>query len=227
MNTSHRITGMFLVLFAVTGLPGTVWGEDEVSVQGTEIVDRMIEELSLLEAGIHEESKEAAIDHVNVLEAQLNRYVEHNNVLYAGEISPPEGLAGVLEQVPGMIADLRSMLMDEVYADALETAQAISQQVERLREIIGITVLFDFTGMKCKACKVMKTRLNAIMLEYLNRVRIVLVDVNSQKDLTREYKIMLIPTLIFIDSSGVEVARHTGEMEEFAIKEKLAELLGE
>ena len=51
------------------------------------------------------------------------------------------------------------------------------------------------------------------------------IDVNKEKELTKKYKILLIPTLIFLDKTGKEVYRKAGLMEEKAMSAKLEELI--
>jgi len=107
----------------------------------------------------------------------------------------------------------------ETYAGALPLLKTLVLE-------FNMPILADFTGAQCKICKIMKARLAKIDEEYKDRVRIVMVNVNTQKELTRQYQIMLIPTLVFIDRGGNEVSRNVGEMEEMAVKTKLDELLG-
>lgn len=49
----------------------------------------------------------------------------------------------------------------------------------------------------------------------------------KKRDLVNKYKIMLIPTLVFISRSGEEVERHIGDMEDRTIRAKLDELMPE
>jgi len=73
----------------------------------------------------------------------------------------------------------------------------------------------------------MKARLPNIASDYKGRIRIVFVNANKEKDLVKKYRIMLIPTLVFIGRSGEEVERHIGDMEERTIRAKLDELVTE
>lgn len=85
----------------------------------------------------------------------------------------------------------------------------------------------DFTGFVCKNCKIMEKRLNSISGSFKGRAEIIFVDVNKEKDLVRQYKISLIPTLVFINREGKEVCRRVGVIEEKAVKDKLEEVIRE
>lgn len=102
---------------------------------------------------------------------------------------------------------------------------SLKAMLERLASLLNIPVLIDFTGQACKACKVMKGRLENINRSFGDRVRIVYILVNEQKDLTKKYKIMLIPTLVLIDTDGREIWRSVGEIEEPKLINKLEEYL--
>ncbi|OGC42259.1 hypothetical protein A2Y85_08095 [candidate division WOR-3 bacterium RBG_13_43_14] len=95
----------------------------------------------------------------------------------------------------------------------------------RLKVLLNIPVLVDFTGQACKACKVMKSRLENINKSIGDKIRIVYVLVNEQKDLTKKYKIMLIPTMVLLDATGREVWRLTGEIEEQKLINKIEKYL--
>jgi thioredoxin-like negative regulator of GroEL len=73
----------------------------------------------------------------------------------------------------------------------------------------------------------MKTRLKKIASDYAGKVRIAFIDVNNKKELTKTYKIMLIPTIVFFNKAGTETCRHSGNMEEHAVRNKLDELITE
>ncbi len=131
----------------------------------------------------------------------------------------------VVKAASNMLAQARTDLekkgvagMADAYASALPFLKTLILEYDK-------PILADFTGAQCKICKIMKARLKKIDEEYKDRVRIIMVNVNTQKELTKQYQIMLIPTLVFIDRRGKEVSRNVGEMEEKAVKAKLNELL--
>jgi len=74
----------------------------------------------------------------------------------------------------------------------------------------GTPTIAEFGRGTCVPCKAMKPVLQELDTEYKDRVNVVIVEVDSHRDLTSQYKIMAIPTQIFFNSDGVEVTRHIG-----------------
>jgi len=74
----------------------------------------------------------------------------------------------------------------------------------------GKPTLAEFGWRTCIPCKQMKPVLEELAVEYEDKLNVVIVEVYEQKDLTREHQIRAIPTQIFFDGSGKEIARHMG-----------------
>jgi len=70
--------------------------------------------------------------------------------------------------------------------------------------------LWDFGSTTCIPCKTMKGILEPMMVDYKGKVDVRIIDVYKEKELAREYKIVTIPTQVFIDASGKELYRHIG-----------------
>jgi thioredoxin 1 len=87
----------------------------------------------------------------------------------------------------------------------------------------GKPTVAEFGAATCIPCKRMKPILEELAAEYGDRLNMSFVDVRKQTDVARRYSISLIPTQVFFDSSGNEVARHTG----FWPKEEILTQLGE
>jgi thioredoxin 1 len=56
----------------------------------------------------------------------------------------------------------------------------------------------------------MKPILEELAGEYEGKLNVIIVEVDDHMDQVRQYGIMAIPTQIFFDGSGKEVARHIG-----------------
>ncbi len=56
----------------------------------------------------------------------------------------------------------------------------------------------------------MKPILEELAVEYKDKLNVVIIEVYEHRDLTNQYGIMAIPTQLFFDSSGQEIARHIG-----------------
>ena len=84
--------------------------------------------------------------------------------------------------------------------------------------------LIEFGAETCSQCKRMKVVLDGISQRYKGRAHVVQVNVNKDKAVTKQFKIMVIPTLVFFDAKGKEVGRTYGFMDEVKVARKLHEL---
>ena len=89
---------------------------------------------------------------------------------------------------------------------------------------IGRPVLVDFGANSCIPCRQLRPILKEINKEYSGKASILVIDVYKYQDLARQYKIQLIPTLVFFDSKGKEVFRHVGVLDKDKIIAKLKEI---
>lgn len=81
--------------------------------------------------------------------------------------------------------------------------------------------LIEFGAETCSQCKRMKVVLDGIARRYQGRAQIVQVNVNRDRAVTRQFKIMVIPTLVFFDAQGREVQRLYGYQDEVKVAQKL------
>ena len=70
--------------------------------------------------------------------------------------------------------------------------------------------LLELGSVKCIPCKLMAPILEALKKEYEARLNVEFIDVIQNPELGEKYRIQMIPTQIFYDSSGKELFRHTG-----------------
>jgi thioredoxin 1 len=85
-------------------------------------------------------------------------------------------------------------------------------------------ILYDFGLGRCFSCQQMEKILAALKTRYGSQVDIRLVYVDQDRDLARRYKVVLIPTQVFLDASGQEVFRHMGLFAQDQLVKKLQEL---
>jgi thioredoxin 1 len=85
----------------------------------------------------------------------------------------------------------------------------------------GRPVLVDFGSNSCVPCRQMRPILKEISEEFSGKATVLIIDVNKHSKLASEYRIQLIPTLIFFNSKGQEVFRHTGTGDKDSIVQKL------
>lgn len=98
----------------------------------------------------------------------------------------------------------------EVSASAAETPQ--------------YPAVIDLGMGKCIPCKQMKPILDQLAQEYEGRCRIEIIDIGERPDQSDKYRVMLIPTQVFLDNNGNEVFRHEGFMPKEDIVAKLNEM---
>jgi thioredoxin 1 len=70
--------------------------------------------------------------------------------------------------------------------------------------------LLDLGATKCVPCKMMVPVLDELTKEYKGKLKVEFIDVWEDPSAGEKYKIQVIPTQIFFDAKGKEVARHTG-----------------
>jgi len=88
----------------------------------------------------------------------------------------------------------------------------------------GKPFLVDFGANNCVPCRQMRPVLKELNKEYAGRADILVIDVYKYQGLAKDYKVALIPTLVFFDAKGKEVFRQMGAMEKEKIVEKLKEI---
>jgi thioredoxin 1 len=87
----------------------------------------------------------------------------------------------------------------------------------------GKPVLVDFGANKCIPCRQIRPILREIGKEYKGQAHVLIIDVWELRELARDYRIQLIPTLIFFDPSGKEVFRRAGAWDKNSMIQKLRE----
>ncbi len=88
----------------------------------------------------------------------------------------------------------------------------------------GKPILVDFGANNCLPCRQMRPVLKEIGTEYSEKAKVLTIDVYKNQNLAREYKILMLPTLVFFDSKGKEAFRSVGIMEKEKIVGKLKEI---
>ncbi len=87
----------------------------------------------------------------------------------------------------------------------------------------GRPMLVDFGANSCMPCRQIRPILKEIEKEYTGKAQVLIMDVYQHQDLAKDYRVSLIPTLIFFDKSGKEFFRHVGAWDKDSIVGKLKE----
>jgi thioredoxin 1 len=88
----------------------------------------------------------------------------------------------------------------------------------------GKPALYEFGSKFCIPCKEMKVVMAALQASHGDQVEFRMVYVDEEKPLFGQYKIVAIPTQVFLDASGKEVDRHLGALSKEDVIKKLKEL---
>ncbi|MGQ9509814.1 MAG: thioredoxin domain-containing protein [Thermodesulfobacteriota bacterium] len=127
------------------------------------------------------------------------------------------------------IAELRGnakVEIDQILLKKISAKPPESNSEEDLKRATtsGKPILVDFGANNCLPCRQMRPILKEIRKDYMGKAEILVIDVYKYPHLAREYKIQLIPTLVFFDAKGKEVFRHIGMMDKEKIVSKLKEI---
>jgi thioredoxin 1 len=87
----------------------------------------------------------------------------------------------------------------------------------------GKPVLVDFGANNCMPCRQLRPVLKEIDKEYNSKASVLVIDVYKFKELAAEYKVQVIPTLVFFDKAGKEIYRHMGAWDKASIVNKMKE----
>jgi thioredoxin 1 len=70
--------------------------------------------------------------------------------------------------------------------------------------------MWDFGSEKCLPCKEMLRILTPMMADYQGKIDVRIINVYEDKERTQQFRIVTIPTQVFIDAEGKELFRHIG-----------------
>ncbi|MCK5740541.1 thioredoxin family protein [bacterium] len=85
-------------------------------------------------------------------------------------------------------------------------------------------VTFIELGAKtCIPCKQMVPVMAAVEKDFGSQLNVIFVDVKQERKKAREFRVRLIPTQVFLDSTGAEFFRHEGFLPQAEIEKLLLE----
>ena len=99
---------------------------------------------------------------------------------------------------------------------------------ENVKEIIatGQPVVIDCWATWCGPCMAMAPIIDELAAEYEGRAVIGKYNVEDEGDLSAEYRIMSLPTILFFKDGKKSDIRLTGSQSRETLKEKIEELIG-
>ena len=90
--------------------------------------------------------------------------------------------------------------------------QTCPAQAQGVAPAPGKPAVDEFGSKYCVPCKEMQKVMAALTASYGDQVEFRMVYVDEEKPLFGEYKIVAIPTQVFLNASGKEVDRHMGAL---------------
>lgn len=93
-----------------------------------------------------------------------------------------------------------------------------------LQALAGKPAIIEFARPLCPICKEMETILLDVKARYRDQVEIHFAYRDPDEHLFKKYRIVIVPTQVFLDASGQEVYRNEGIFPKEKLIEKLKEL---
>jgi thioredoxin 1 len=141
---------------------------------------------------------------------------------YIREAKQQQALAQFLEELrKNAKVDINQERLKKIAAKPpeMDTEEDLKQALTS-----GKPVLVDFGANSCVPCRQMRPILKEIGTEYSEKAKIVVIDIYKYQKLAQEYKILMLPTLVFFDPKGKEAFRNVGPLEKEKIIAKLKEI---
>ena len=120
---------------------------------------------------------------------------------------PPRTRVGVVVMLALAVA---AVLWLKPRSEAPDSNQALAVAPIAPVTSHGLPRLVDVGADACIPCKLMAPILDGLRREYAGRMDVVFIDVWKNPGAGRRYGVYMIPTQIFYDAAGRELARHQG-----------------
>ena len=102
--------------------------------------------------------------------------------------------------------------------------QAWPTQAQGSAPAQGKPALYEFGSKYCIPCKEMKEVMAALKTSHGDQVEFRMIYVDEEKPLFGQFKVVAIPTQVFLNTEGKEVDRHLGALSKEEVIKKLNEL---
>jgi thioredoxin 1 len=107
-----------------------------------------------------------------------------------------------------------------MYLAGIAGAQAAVVDLKKV-PVKNTVTMVDLGAATCIPCKMMAPILDKLEKKYKGRAAIVFIDLRFNREAAQQFGVRAIPTQVFFDRNGREVARHVGFMSEEAIVTQL------
>lgn len=102
----------------------------------------------------------------------------------------------------------------------VETEKIETQPVAQ-EKAVKVATIIDFNATWCPPCQKFKPIFKELEKEYAGKITFKDIDVDQNQDLAMKWKVESIPTILFQDAEGNEIAREVG----FRTKEQMVALI--
>ena len=118
-----------------------------------------------------------------------------------------------------MISDIKIVVMISAilfsfhfngFAGEIKNSAQSDSTISQKAAIVKLPQLIDLGSKSCIPCKKMAPILEDLRDKYKGKADVIFIDVKENRAASLKHKVTLIPTQIFLDTSGVEVYRHIG-----------------
>jgi len=86
----------------------------------------------------------------------------------------------------------------------------------------GRPTIAEFGAKTCASCREMKVILDKVAQRSAGEANVLIIDISEDWQASQEYGIQMMPTQVFFDVNGKEIARHIGKLSEAEVLEGLA-----
>jgi len=90
------------------------------------------------------------------------------------------------------------------------TAEQAPDSASTPRDEVALARIVEFGSDRCVPCRLMKPVLAELRATYGPALTVDFIDVMKDRDAARAHDVAIIPTQVFYDRDGRELARHTG-----------------
>lgn len=180
--------------------------------------------------------KKEVIDKVSVTKEEVENFYKANADKLEGKT-----LAEVTPLIDNFLREMKAKEKASSYMAGLQKNAKIEIDEKRIQAIAvpalatdtdqefknalksGQPVLVDFGSNNCIPCRQIRPILKEIKKEYTGKAHVVVIDIYKFNDLANDYRVQVIPTLVFFDKTGKEVFRHLGAWDKASIIGKMKE----